>query len=120
MKKILFALFLAVSCNLMASGKISVEPRYFFKAQKAVPPTIGFGLYEHLAGGVHYNGWTGIGFQPREYEPSVMWVTSRHDLEKHFGDLCIGMGITLRHAEQEIADISADHDIHVKFALKLW
>lgn len=119
MKKILFVLSLVVSCNLMASGKISVQPSYFIQTGKAGAQA-GIAIYEHIAGGVAYSGWTGLGLQPRAGEGSVLWVTSKHSLEKNFGDLGVGLGFSIRHAEQEILGLYNDQEVFVKLSWKLW
>lgn len=118
--KLLALALLLVSSLSFGSGKVAIEPAFYPRLDK-VTPKIGLSIYEPLFMGFAYNAWTGVGWQPRASESAVFWLTSRHDIEKWFGDLGISVGFTFRHAEQQgVFEIEDQNDVHVKFQYKLW
>jgi hypothetical protein len=113
-------LFLDLTQDAMASGKLSMEWSYYPKIEIA-KPKFGFSIYENLFLGVAYNSWTGFGWQPRPGEASVLWASSRHDLERWWGNLGVQAGFTYKHAEQPLVfEDSNQHDVHAKLIYKLW
>ena len=109
--------FLSSVC--FGSGKLQLKESYFLKAQKAAPQ-IGVSIYEKLVGPVNYNGWTGIGWQPRVSDDTVFYAVSKHDLEVWLGNVGLSVGYGFRHADKPTGDLISEHDVHVGLNCKLW
>lgn len=117
--KLLTALFV-FSSLAFGSGKLSVQPAYYLKADK-MAMQFGIGVYEPLFGGINYNQWTGYGWHPRVGEDAVGWFTTKHDLEVWDGNLGVAIGYTFQHASRPVDLIySNDHNVHFKLSYKLW
>jgi len=118
--KIALIAFTMFSTLALASGKFALGPVHSLKAHKTTP-ALGFSIYEPIIGGIAYNGWSGLGWQARVSDDSVMWVVSKHDFEKWFGNIGLSIGYTFQHADK--ADNSlfiSDHNIHAKLTYKIW
>jgi hypothetical protein len=94
-------------------------PQYFLKSEKTLPQ-FGLSVYEPVVLGLAYNGWSGVGWQPRAGESSVMWFTSRHDIEKWYGDLGLSVGFTVRYAGKQDEALLNEQDIHFKLTYRIW
>ena len=112
----------------VSSGKLMIEDGYYIGAGKVPPPTIGLGIYQSLGKGYAYNMWTGLGHQPRIQDETVRWLSSKHELLKHYGPITIGIGYAFKHAQkpehimpgQEIMLEISEHKIYGKLGLQLW
>lgn len=118
-KLLLIALF--VPAFAFAGGKLSLQGNYYPDIGKPAP-VVGMGIYQNLLLGWAFNHWTGMGFQPRKGQSSVMWFTSRTDLEKNLNNgFTVAFGFTLRKAEQPIlGELPSGHDVHLKVSYNLW
>lgn len=118
MKKLLLVLFL-VSNFAFASGKISFTPAYNLR-NEMFSPKIGFAIYEPIIGGIAYNGWVGMGLNPRDNGEEVFWAASKHDMEKWFGNVGVAVGFTFVHSSHP-GDVNFnDSDVHLKLTYQLW
>lgn len=113
MKKFILSLLLLNNLSY-GSGKITVEPRYFLDSGN-VGYMVGFGVYESLFAGINYNMWTGIGTNNQS-----TFFHSRNDLEKHFGRLCVGVGISLNDSSGNIELLDGNTNAHLRISYKFW
>lgn len=106
--------------NALASGKLQVEPSYFFKQQE-YGGQAGLSIYENIFGPVYYNQWTGGGMRPRLMDDSVKWFASKQDLDVVLGRVTVSPGYKVEYNSVEAMEMTElEHSVHLRLTYKLW
>ena len=111
-------LLLLVSSVASASGRISIQPNYWFNT-KRWSPLVGLAVYEHIwRGRIAYNGWLGAGEQPFAGRESVWWYTMKHDIDVQFlPRLTISPGVQVNYI---VPWKEVQGNVHAKLSVQLW
>lgn len=119
MKKILSLIILLASSQCLPTGKLNLSGGYFTEHDKMLPQA-GISVWEPVASGLFYDGYSGFGVSPRHALPNVYWVVSRHDFGMEFKPFTVSAGVTLRLSDQEFIGSENESNLHVKFVTTLW
>lgn len=121
MKKLIFVLAIVIPQICLGSGKLQMEPGYFFGAE-SFGVKAGVAIDEHLFGKLHYAQWTGLGYAPQLPNTRMMWATSSHDLVNYFKTWSMGVGAAVSYGDENFGDgfNKLDYNVHLKFGYQLW
>lgn len=116
--KFLFLVALFMTGQVMASGKIQVQPNFFTDSQK-VRPMVGLSVYEKFSffKGA-YNGWYGFGDQAFTDRQDVGWYSIRNAIDFYTPhNLVISPGFQSIQVEGESI---WQHRVFVRLTYELW
>lgn len=119
--KVILAVLLLISTNVMASGKLQFEPGYFIGA-KSFGAKGGIAIHEPLFGNFFYSGWTGLGYSPQFDTNRMIWANSAHDVVRYFEKFSVGTGVAVSYGDENFGEgfKKFDYNVHLKFAYNVW
>jgi len=121
MKYLFITMIMLISVLAFGSGKLSIEPNYFFQA-KHLGAKGGLAIDQPLFFNLHYQQWTGAGYTPQEGNYRMMWATSNHDLVYYFHKSSVAAGGSVTYGDENFGEgfKRADYNVHVKYSYELW
>ena len=110
----LFIVLALMPVSGFAGGKLTLGGNYY-KSTKDLKPMVGLAVYQPLAEGFAYNGWTGAGgeYMKNDFE----WAVSKHMFEFYIKKVTLGAGVQLEYnkTDKKIVD-----SLVMKAEYKLW
>jgi hypothetical protein len=115
MRIILVLLSILVSSTALASGKVSIEPRYLIKDKK-VGAALGLSIYQKIVGPLAVNIYAGTGFDPSQ-DGVDNWVSAKADIELQFQKLTVALGAK---GEADVDPLFCEPSVYAKVAYQIW
>lgn len=119
MKKILLLTLILFSANLLASGKLSIQPQYFTDTQK-VTPQFGLSVYEKIlySKKLAYNGWFGYGEPSEEDKDLGSWYVIKNSFDYYASEkIVLSPGVQ---SSFSTGEEKPRHRVFVKLTYQLW